>query len=329
MKKGIVLLPDELVWDVRYLDALIQLWIDDCHTRLPAKTVDGYADKIEHFRCWLAENGPELGWELRKRDIQTFAVSLETAGLAFNTRKDVLRRLRACLRWAAETGRTEGVDYRSWVPKARGSVPVRVAAPILDLIKLMEAAGRGRYPARDRAILAVQLGAGLRRAEAAALNIEDVQLYADGSGTIIVREAKVVEGRDRQWRVVAVDAPTGRHLRTWLDACGRTSGPLFPSMRGGKRLTPQGIYKAVKALIDLAGLGDKLQGPHDLRRNFATYYSRQRRGEGHGQALSRQLGHASYRMTSQYNLQDAEDLRETMISPFALMENYEQPNQVK
>ena len=98
--------------------------------------------------------------------------------------------------------------------------------------------------------------------------------------------------------------------------------PFDPHLEEGAEISLERLSRETrKALIELAGLSDKLAGPHDLRRNFATYYSRQRRGEAHGQALSKQLGHASYRMTSQYNLQDAEDLREAMASPFALMES--------
>jgi integrase/recombinase XerC len=321
MKRGIVLAPDEPVWVVRDLDALIDLWLKHCQSRLPAATFRSYRSQMGHFRRWLAANGPALNWELRKEDMQRFVSDLETAGPAYNTRKGAVKRLRSMLHWANETNRTEGVDYRSWVPRPKGSKPVRVAAPILDLINLLEAADRSPYPARDRAVLAVLLGAGLRRAEASALNVEDVEILADGSGTLVVREAKVVEGRENHWRIAAFDAPTGRYIRAWVDKYDRRSGPLFPAYRGGRdRLGDQGIYKVVKRLIALAGLSKKLQGPHDLRRNFTTYFARQRRGAVHGQLISKQLGHSSFAMTSTYNLQDAEDLREVIASPFMLIE---------
>ncbi len=318
-KRGIVLDPDEPIWDVRHLDALIALWLQHCYSTALASTVDGYADQIAHFRRWLAQNGPAMRWEMRRADMQRFVNCLEGVA-AYNTRRVIVTRLRSMLRWANETGRTEGIDYRSWVPTPKGSQPVRVAAPILDLIALMESTGRSAQPYRNRALLAVMLGAGLRRGEASGLNVDDVEIHADGSGTLIVRKAKVVEHRDQQWRVVAFDGSTGRYIRAHLDELDRTSGPLFTVARGRRRMTPNRLYAIVKDLIVSAGLSDKIQGPHDLRRNFTTYFARQRRGEVNGQLISKQLGHSSFSMTTRYNLMDAEDLREIIVSPFALME---------
>lgn len=323
MKRGIVLVPDEPVWDVRHLDELIDLWLEHCKVHVSAATLRSYQVQIAHFRRWLAQNGPALNWELRKDDMRRFVADLEASRLSYSTRKGTVRRLRAMLHWANQTNRTEGVDYRPWVPRPKGSLPVRVAAPILDLIALLDATERSPFPTRDRAILAVLLGAGLRRGEATALNIDDVEIYADDSGMLIVREAKIVAGREAHWRIAAFDASTGRYIRAWLDEYGQKSGPLFPSMRRpGRpvRLGPQGIYLAIKRLIALAGLDDKLQGPHDMRRNFTTYFARQRRGEVNGQLISKQLGHSSFSMTSIYNLQDADDLREAIASPFLLIE---------
>ena len=65
---------------------------------------------------------------------------------------------------------------------------------------------------------------------------------------------------------------------------------------------------------------EQIKGCHDLRRYFATYYSRAHRGEGHAHLLSKQLGHSTYRMTAHYSLQDVEDIRQEMVSVFALLE---------
>ncbi|MBX3014832.1 MAG: site-specific integrase [Caldilineaceae bacterium] len=200
---------------------------------------------------------------------------------------------------------------------------MRVAAPLDYLRRLMDATDKSAFPKRDRAILAILLGTGVRRAECASIKVEWVRINADGSGELQV-EAKRVANREVHMRTVAFDSATGQYIRAQLDSLWRTSGPLFPSQSVRKEgLAPIGIYRVVKKLIKLAGLEDEIQGPHDLRRYFATYYSRHRRGEIHGQLLSRQLGHSTYRMTAHYTLQDVEDIRETMISPFALLEGEE------
>ena len=103
---------------------------------------------------------------------------------------------------------------------------------------------------RDRALLAVLIGTGVRRAECASINVEDVQLDADLSGVIRVR-AKRVKGREIHERLVAFDRYAGKHIAFWLDVYNVTRGPLFPSQRHDQeRLTAQGVYKIVKGLAE-------------------------------------------------------------------------------
>lgn len=209
------------------------------------------------------------------------------------------------------------------MPAPSGSAPLR-KAPALDVLRrLLAAVDQSPYPSRDRALLAVLLGTGVRRTECAGINIEDVQIDANKSGVITV-QAKRVKGREIHARHVAFDPATGAYIRAWLDELdcqGATAGPLWVSKRYDQnRLTTVGVYKAIKKIITLAGLEEQIKGCHDLRRYFATFYSRRRRGEAYGQLLSKQLGHSSYRMTAHYSLQDVEDIREAIISPFALME---------
>ncbi len=316
---AINLSPSEEILEAVHLDALIQLWLDDCATRLPKHTVEGYATKIVHFRRWWAAVGPDLDWRLRRGDLLAFAGHLEQMGLAYNSRKDILRRLRQMFLWALENRYTDGRNYAVWVPPAEGSAPMRTVTPLLSLKKLIQAAGRTSNPGRDRAILALLIGTGIRRAECASLNVQDIQMDADNSGVVRVWEAKRVKGREVQSRLMAFDRHTGRYISEWLAIYNVQFGPLFPSAHGGK-LSSEGVYKVTKAIIKDAGLEDEIQGPHDLRRAFATHFERKRRGEGHGRLLSKQLGHANYRMTSQYSLQDVEDIREVIISPFAMMD---------
>lgn len=315
--------PERPTLDARQLDALIALWLHDRNRRLSRKTYAGYADKIRYFREWWAVTGEPVHWQLTEELLVDFNRHLAEKQsrfgipLGYNTRKDCLRRLRQCLLWAYKNGYVQK-NYSHWVPAPEGSAPMRTAAPLDQLCLLIRATDRSPYPTRDRAMLAVLLGTGVRRAECASINVEWVQMNADGSGELQV-EAKKVGQREVHRRLVAFDAPTGQYIRAHIDTMMAPKGALFVSGRSGRRLKPIGVYRAIKRLIMMAGLGDQIQGPHDLRRNFTTYYNRHRRGESHGQLLSKQLGHSSYRMTATYSLQDVEDVREAIISPFALL----------
>lgn len=315
--------PEQPALEARDLDALIERWLTYQRKRLAAKTTAGYTEKIAYFRDWWQSSGERYDWRLDEDVLLDFNVYLSERvsrfgrPLGYHTRRDCLRRLRQMLLWAHEKNHV-AKNYGKLVPAPTGSAPMRTAAPLDQLRRLISATDLSPYPTRDRAILAVLLGTGVRRAECASVNIEWVQMNADGSGELQV-EAKKVGQRDVHRRLVAFDQPTGQYIRAHLDTQGM-KGPLFVSGRSGQRLKPIGVYRAIKRLIVLAKLEDQIQGPHDLRRNFTTYYSRHRRGESHGQLLSKQLGHSSYRMTASYSLQDVEDVREAIISPFALLE---------
>ena len=286
------------------------------------RTVDGYAYHLWWFTQWWQAQGPARDWQLRPADLVLFerhlrsTVSARTQRpLTYNTRATILKRLREALRWALNQGYVER-DYTPWVPNADGGPPKRKAAAISALHHLLDAATAGPCPLRDRAILAMLMGMGLRREELSSLDIDAVVVEADHSGYAAV-VGKRTRANPSGEREAAFDCATGNILVAYLDDDGRTQGPLFVGQRGN-RLTGQGIYKVVKRLVAAAGLTDQIIGPHDLRRAFATHYRRNRKDKASGDLLRRQLGHASYSQTDEYTLLDVNDIRADLISPLAL-----------
>ncbi len=322
--------------DASNLDALIQRWLDDRAQHLDSLTLTGYIGKINHFRRWWAYFGPLQDWKLTRADLLRFREHLESYALpgikpmSYNQQKDILRRLRQVFNFAATENYTPHYNYASWVPAPRGSAPLRQAATLDAIAKLIDATRNQSYHPRDQgiverdlAIIALLLGTGMRRAECAALHVEDIQIDADGSGIATLRKAKRVKNRDIQQRSVAFDSHTGTYLAAWLDHLQRTAGPLFISFSDngrGTQLSPQGVYKVIKSHIITAGVKAEIMRPcHDLRVAFATYWERHRKGQAYNHLLSKQLGHSDYRMTTAYSRLDVEDIRQDFISPLALL----------
>lgn len=286
-------------------------------------TVDCYACKLRWFMAWWEEVGPPNQWLLRQADLEQFERSLREAvsprtkrKLAWHTRNDVLRRLREMFHWACTKDYTER-DYAEWVPKADGGPPKRRAVSVGSLVKLLTVAGDSAHASRDKAMLAIMMGMGLRRIEVYHLNIEDVTIEADYSGYAHVHGKRTIANTSGE-RDAAFDSATGRIIAAHLDKEGYLRGPLFRNPQG-HRLSVQGIYRSTKALIEMAGLADEVQACHDLRRAFTTYTARQRKGTDAADRLRRQLGHASYSQTAEYALLDVEDLRIDFISPLGVM----------
>lgn len=307
-----------------HLNWLLATYIASCRARLANKiTVDGYEYELRWFVDWWNREGPPRNWLLTPPDLAAFEVYLRGCQsphtgktLAYHTRLTILKRLREALKWAQELGYVDR-DYRQWIPQADGAPPKRKAPGLSSLKKLLDSVKRGPYYLRNRAIIAILMGMGLRREEASHLNIEDIVIMADCSGYARVT-GKRTRANPEGKREAAFDKPTGAILVAHIDATRRISGPLFVS-KHGKRLSGQGIYKMLKDVIEAADLEEEIIGPHDLRRAFATHYRRNRSDKMSGDLLRRQLGHASYSQTDEYTLLDVNDIRLDIVSPLFLL----------
>lgn len=311
--------PVQPTLDASNLPGLVDLYLADCETRLADTTCASYRFALGYFTRWWAETGPAHNHRLTETLLRHFARWLEQQPgqaaeyLAFNSREMIHTRVAQLFRWAHHGGYIQH-NWAAHVPAAAGEPPLRRMAANPDrLQRLFAAAGQSTKPARDRAILALFLGTGLRRGELAGLNVQDVIMHANLSGRLLVLKTKT-----RQPREAVFGSRTGEFLSLYLDCEGRTSGPLFVGYPG-HRLSTQGVYNVVKSAIKRAGLSQEIQGPHDLRRAFVTVWMRGRRSLPNAQTLSLQVGHTDPKMTLHYSLQTVEDVEESYISPLDLM----------
>jgi integrase len=146
---------------------------------------------------------------------------------------------------------------------------------------------------RDRAILAVLLGCGLRRSEAAALTF--TQLQRDGRWCIVGLVGK--HGRVRtvpvpNWTKVAIDA--------WTAAPGLADGHLFRPINradrpAGERLSEKVVRQIFQRYSESIGIPG--MAPHDARRTCAKLC---RAAGGELEQIEMLLGHASVQATGRY-----------------------------
>jgi integrase/recombinase XerD len=152
---------------------------------------------------------------------------------------------------------------------------------------------------RDRALVGVLLGAGLRAAELVALDVSDVDEDTDGELVLHVRQ-----GKGRRDRDVPVRRDVAKSLRAYLADTDRrlgASGPLFLShdraRKGGGRLSARAVGYLVARLVEQAGVDAKRVSPHSLRHTFAI---RSLKNGGNVVAVQKLLGHASIQTTTRY-----------------------------
>lgn len=236
--------------------------------------------------------------QLTKAVVQRYAAELREAAMSpssINQRLSAIRKLAA---EAADNGaldpqvangiravkgaRREGRRTGNWL--TREEAQAWLGAPHKHTM-------RGR---RDRALLAVLIGCGLRRSEAAGLTFEHVQ-QRDGRWVLvdlIGKRDKVRSVPMPNWAKVAID--------DWSAASGLTDGPVFRAVNKGDRvvgggITPQAIYNIIVRYAE--GLQKQGVAPHDLRRTFAKLAHK---GGAAIDQIQLSLGHESIRTTEEY-----------------------------
>lgn len=160
---------------------------------------------------------------------------------------------------------------------------------------------------RDRAMLELLFGTGLRRAEMVALDLYDLDLRA---GTVFVRS-----GKGGASRLVPVAGQARRALRRYLDRgrpaliTSRTNNALFLGVRG-QRIGGGRVHQIVGECAHRAGLARRIGrriGPHGFRHGFALALLR---GGAGIHAVQRLLGHARVDTTELYTALTLDDVRE-------------------
>jgi integrase len=146
---------------------------------------------------------------------------------------------------------------------------------------------------RDLCILALLLGCALRRAELAALNVEDIQL----------RENRWViadlHGKGGRVRTVAIPHWVKQAVDAWASAADIKTGPVVRSItkagRLGEGLSPWSVWSVVQSTA--REIGVERFGAHDLRRTCAKLC---RKNGGDLEQIRFLLGHASIATTERY-----------------------------
>ena len=211
--------------------------------------------------------------------------------------------LRRFGRWLEETGRADDNQAaRLRSPKSRGNLPgflsVKEVEQVLESFDTSKALGL-----RNRAVLEVLYGSGLRASECAALTV---------GGTDLDQGTLRVLGKGRKERIVPVPTGSLEVLKRWIDRRSellkRESDPgtVFLSVRG-RRLDPRDVRRIVARGVSRAARAAGAT-PHTFRHSFATHLLD--RGADL-RAVQDMLGHASLSTTQVYTHLTTERLRDT------------------
>jgi integrase/recombinase XerD len=282
---------------------------------LARNTQAAYRRDLRRYAGWLRTRGVTDPAVVTEDDLQAFAAGLadQPSPLGPASTARTLAAVRSLHRFAVAEELLAGDPSRDVAsPRVPDAVPRALSETDVEAL-LAAPVGDDLLVARDRAILEVLYGTGVRISELVGLDGADVD-----------REAAFMRvlGKGDKERVVPVGRYALRALEAYLDdarpalvARRRRTGrrgddqAVFVNARGG-RLTRQGCWKILTGHAARVGLHDRVW-PHVLRHSCATHMLE------HGadlRVVQELLGHARISTTQRYTRVTVERLREVVAA---------------
>ena len=272
-------------------------------------TLRAYERELRGFATYIAERyGAEQTVDrIEHTHIRAYLGTLYERGLSKASAARALAAIRSWFKWLARAGHLEqnvaSLVSTPRLPKHLPRVPsIEQMNRVVDTISEDAAS----WPVRDKAILELLYGCGIRNAELTGLNLDDIHW---------ANEAILVRGKGQKQRYVPLGDPAAFALRAYLaERSARLAanisgkGPATPALfvnlqlrglekAGGQaRLTTRSVGRIVKRIAILRGLSADVH-PHTLRHAFGTHLLE----EGADlRAIQELLGHERLSTTQRY-----------------------------
>jgi integrase/recombinase XerC len=254
-------------------------------------TVKAYSRDLALFAAYAGSRG----WkQIDHIVVRGFLSQLYENGLSKTSVARALAAVRSLYRWLAREGLVEQNPAKlvatPKLPKKLPRVPtIEEMNSVIDG-EMPEAAA---FPERDRLMLELLYGCGIRNSELTGINLDDIRLSA---------EAILIRGKGKKERYV----PFGDSVKTALTAylperqkvigaTGKRSPALLINLRGGG-LTTRSVGRIIKKIAVARGLSSDVH-PHTLRHAFGTHMLE----EGADlRAIQELLGHERLATTQRY-----------------------------
>ena len=275
-------------------------------------TLRAYTREIHSFVEYL---GQTLGADVRLDQIEHLHIrgylgELDERGLTRASSARALAAIRSWFRWLAKEHRVAQnpavLVSTPKLPKHLPRVPsMEEMNGLLNSVAPVREKKRGKdeaapWPERERMILELLYGCGIRNSELVGINLADIHWAND---------AILVRGKGRKQRYVPLGDEAAAAIRAYLperetrlQAAGKgalvADGPLVMNlrMRGATRLTTRSVGRLVKTIALSRGLPADVH-PHTLRHAFGTHMLE----EGADlRAIQEMLGHERLSTTQRY-----------------------------
>jgi integrase/recombinase XerC len=254
-------------------------------------TIKAYSQDLVLFSAYAGSRG----WkQIDHIAVRVFLSQLYDKGLSKPSVARALAAVRSLYRWLAREGVVEQNPAKL---VATPKLPKRL--PRVPTIEEMNSVIDGEmpevaaFPDRDRLLLELLYGCGIRNSELTGINLDDIRLSA---------EAILIRGKGKKERYVPFGESVKSALAAYLPERQKIFGPdhkpsdaLLLNWRGG-RLTTRSVGRIIKKIAVAKGLSPDVH-PHTLRHAFGTHMLE----EGADlRAIQELLGHERLATTQRY-----------------------------
>ena len=268
--------------------------------RLSPNTVASYCHAVSGLLEYYGKEPSAISTE----DIEAYLGKVSADGLSKRSTAHLVSSLRSFFDWCVQEGEVKDNPCdRVDAPKLGKYLPsvlsVQEVEAILESVDLKKASGK-----RDRAILEVLYGCGLRVSEAAGLRISHIHLD-EGFVDVV--------GKGDKQRLVPLGEPAADAIRAYLEdrpiPASRAVEDILFLNKFGKPLSRISIFKLVKDQAMAAGIQKEIS-PHTFRHSFATHLIE---NGADLRIVQEMLGHESILTTELYTHIDTSTWHENVL----------------
>ncbi|MDA5559559.1 site-specific tyrosine recombinase XerD [Exiguobacterium sp. MMG028] len=259
--------------------------------RMSANTRQAYASDLTQYASTLNQLGVKDWNDVTRSHIVKHIEELSQAGRASSSLRRAVSSIRMFHHHLKMTGvTTTDPSLYLETPKAEKQLPDTWSQAEVERL-LDSVPTSDPLSLRDRAMLELLYGTGMRVSELLGLDLDDLQFEL---GYL------QCEGKGERARIIPVSSVAQGFVERYIQQArnglgGRETEALFLNGRGG-RLSRQGFWKMIKRRAKLAGI-DKEITPHVLRHSFATHLLE---NGADLRAIQQMLGHADLATTQVY-----------------------------
>jgi integrase/recombinase XerD len=272
-------------------------------------TIDAYRRDLAAYTSFLAARDVIVPDDVTRDDVIAYIAALRDRDLAPSSVERKVASAKSFHKFLVREGVTENHPTASMpLPKVPKRLPEVVSIAEVDRM-LSQPFPEGPAGMRDRAMLEVLYGCGLRVSELTGLDLTDIDL-ADGFLRVFGKGSKerVVPIAGMALRAMSDYLSHGRPFLRPKSAHSRQDpAAVFLNQRGG-RMTRQTVFTTVRRYAARVGLD---MHPHTLRHSFATHMLE---GGADLRSLQDMLGHSDISTTQIYTHVDRSHLREEYLS---------------